>query len=160
MVIDDSAGFSDYESSRSSDGSVYSGQANDYGAFTDHELWLACKMNDIETDGANGVPRERDELIGDLNDLAASEEGDVAADVGADNGYGEAEDDDGVDNAGGEAPVLPIAVGVVDGVASDSDTTQVGDGFNSDSDATQTAESSLTADLGSEENGELSVMDL
>ena len=60
MVNDDYAGFSDYESSRSSDGSVYSGQANDYGAFTDHELWLACKMNDIETEGANGVPREAD----------------------------------------------------------------------------------------------------
>ena len=39
MVNDDYAGFSDYESSRSSDGSGYSGQANayfvTYGAFTD-----------------------------------------------------------------------------------------------------------------------------
>jgi hypothetical protein len=34
-MLNDYEAFSDYESSRSSDGSGYSGQANAYGAFTD-----------------------------------------------------------------------------------------------------------------------------
>ena len=63
-MLNDYEAFSDYESSRSSDGSGYSGQANAYlrGVHRPHELWLACMMNDIESEGANGVPRERDEL--------------------------------------------------------------------------------------------------